>query len=69
MLETRRTNSIFSSSAGSTGKAWLFVRSSAFLEKQPLAGGWKAGNTCYGVVLCIPEAGKEFQEKLARLIF
>lgn len=39
------------------------------LEKQPLAGGWKAANTCYSVVLRIPEAGKDFQENLACLDF
>jgi len=39
------------------------------LEKEPLPGGWKDMNTSYSLVLCIPEAGENFQEKLACLDF
>lgn len=61
VLEASRTNSIFLSSVGSTGKA--------VVEGWELAGGWKAGSKCCDVLLCIPEAGKKFQEKLTCLGF
>lgn len=39
------------------------------LEKLPLPGGWKDANTSYSMVLCIPEAGENFQENLAHFVF